>query len=421
MTAVGAFSAAAWPYAAKLAWAPVVDCVSARDAAPRWLLSLCPSLATLGPRKSWIVPVQLASSVLMLAHGPAAAAAVAAGAARGAAAFFLPLVALAATQDVAVDGWALVLLSRSRVGYASTCQTFGTNAGFFLSCAALLALGDPSFCASWSGSPPGVAVWTLAGYLRFWGWAYACVTAAVAVGTTEARAPPGEPLPPRDARRALTRVAAAYADLAAVARLPAVRRLGVLLLTCRLAVLPAEAVAPLALASKGVSTQAVAGLVLLQLPAELVAALLAGRAAAAGSASRAWVGGYWLRLAAAAATTLVVVTMPDGGAAPSSGCMGALAGLGLATAATSALQFTLLGALYARVGDPAMGGAYLTLLNTVANVGLTLPKAVAFWAADAVGLGPASAAALLGGLALGAWYAVAMPALERAPLKAWRA
>ena len=79
------------------------------------------------------------------------------------------------------------------------------------------------------------------------------------------------------------------------------------------------------------------------------------------------------------------------------------------------------GGLLARVGDPAMGGAYLTLLNTVANVGLTLPKAAAFWAADAVGLGPASAAALLGGLALGAWYAVAMPALERAPLKAWRA
>lgn len=33
---------------------------------------------------------------------------------------FLPLNFLAATQDIAVDGWALTMLSRKNVGYAST-------------------------------------------------------------------------------------------------------------------------------------------------------------------------------------------------------------------------------------------------------------------------------------------------------------
>lgn len=44
------------------------------------------------------------------------------------------------TQDIAVDGWALTLLSPPNVGYASTCQTIGTSTGFFTSFTAFLAL-----------------------------------------------------------------------------------------------------------------------------------------------------------------------------------------------------------------------------------------------------------------------------------------
>jgi hypothetical protein len=413
---------ASWPYAAKLAWSPVVDSTAFPGAA--------------GPRKSWIVPVQLASAALMLARGPAAAAAVARGDVAGATAFFLALVALAATQDVAVDGWALTLLSRARVGYASTCQTLGTNASYFLSFTALLALGDGAFCERWLGRGRGAPpLLTLDGYLRFWGLAYLAVTAFVAFATTERRAPPGEPEPPAAdrgkgggaaaTRSAFAEVRAAYAALAAVAALPSVRQLAVVLVTCRLAVLPAEAVAPLALAAKGVSPSALAALVLLQLPAELAAAFVAGAAAARGSAMAAWGRGYWARLAAAAATTAVVAALPDStaaaAAAPTSSTLALLAALGLATAAAAALQFTCLGALYARVGDPAMGGAYLTLLNTIANIGLTLPKAAAFAAVDVWGLQTVSLAALGVGVGLGVWYRGAVAGLEALPLSAWRA
>lgn len=400
---------AAWPYAAKLAWSPVVDS-----------LSLPPPFAP-GPRKSWIVPVQLCSALLMTTRGPAAAAAVAAGDVRHATAFFLALVFLAATQDVAVDGWALTLLSRARVGYASTCQTFGTNAGFFLSFTALLALSDAAFCARWLGVTTG-PLWTLAGYLRFWGAAYAAVTAFVAVATTERRAPPGEPEPPR-AASSLTDVTSTYTSLAAIARLPTVRRLAALLLTCRLAVLPAEAVAPLTLAAKGVPTSSLAALALLQLPAELAAAAVAGVAASKGGALRAWARTYWVRLVAAAATTVVVVSLPATTTAATvpTTTLATLAALGVATAAAAALQFTCLGALYAQVGDPSMGGTYLTLLNTVANIGLTLPKAAACAAVDAWGLGAVSAGALVAGVGLGGWYGRVAPGLEAAPLSAWRA
>ena len=44
--------------------------------------------------------------------------------------FFLNF--LAATQDIAVDGWALTMLKRENVGYASTCNSVGQTAGYFL-------------------------------------------------------------------------------------------------------------------------------------------------------------------------------------------------------------------------------------------------------------------------------------------------
>lgn len=31
-----------------------------------------------------------------------------------------------------------------------------------------------------------------------------------------------------------------------------------------------------------------------------------------------------------------------------------------------------------RISDPSMGGAYLTLLNTIANIGITVPKFFVF-------------------------------------------
>ncbi len=51
---------------------------------------------------------------------------------------------------------------------------------------------------------------------------------------------------------------------------------------------------------------------------------------------------------------------------------GALAAAGLVTSFTSTLMFTALGSFYNRISDPDMGGAYLTLLNTIANMGAPL-------------------------------------------------
>ncbi len=46
-----------------------------------------------------------------------------------------------------------------------------------------------------------------------------------------------------------------------------------------------------------------------------------------------------------------------------------LAVCGLLTSFTSTLMFTAMGSFFNRISDPGMGGAYLTLLNTIANMG----------------------------------------------------
>ena len=43
------------------------------------------------------------------------------------------VVLLRATQDIAVDGWALTMLSKKNVSYASVCNAAGQTFGFFLS------------------------------------------------------------------------------------------------------------------------------------------------------------------------------------------------------------------------------------------------------------------------------------------------
>jgi hypothetical protein len=53
-----------------------------------------------------------------------------------------------ARADVAIDGWALTLLSPRNVSYASAAQLAGLNTGFYLSYPILMALSSPTFrCA----------------------------------------------------------------------------------------------------------------------------------------------------------------------------------------------------------------------------------------------------------------------------------
>jgi PAT family acetyl-CoA transporter-like MFS transporter 1 len=91
-----------WPFSIKLLWAPIVDSVF---------------ISSMGRRKTWLVPVQYTLGLCMIfysffveshlgetaAHQPNVAMLTI---------MFFGLNFLAATQDIAVDGWALTMLDR---------------------------------------------------------------------------------------------------------------------------------------------------------------------------------------------------------------------------------------------------------------------------------------------------------------------
>ena len=182
----------------------------------------------------------------------------------------------------------------------------------------------------------------------------------------------------------------AYQQLWAILKLRPILQLSAVLLTMRLGILAAEGASALKLLEKGVSKESLAMLVLIDFPCELASAVLAGRWAS--NSTRPldpWMVGMWIRLACGFAATYLVSLFPSQGdgldaATPFShpGLFVALGGLGLLTSFSSTLMFTAVGSFYNRISDPEMGGTYLTLLNTIANMGIVLPKLGMFWLMD---------------------------------------
>ncbi|THD19192.1 Acetyl-coenzyme A transporter 1 [Fasciola hepatica] len=183
------FSIAIWPFSLKLAWAPLVDAVYS---------------SRIGRRKTWLIPVQCAIGIdllILASHvdhwfgrepdnpwGPMGVTnpvniiqlTVA----------FFGLTMLAATQDIIVDGWALTMLSKRNLGWASTCNTVGQTVGYVVAFILLLSLESPDVANTYLRRIPveGKGLITFSGFLYFWGVAFLITTAIVAVVKQEAGA-----------------------------------------------------------------------------------------------------------------------------------------------------------------------------------------------------------------------------------------
>ena len=112
------FSMVAYPFAFKLLWAPLVDSVYS---------------SSFGRRKTWIVPAQLAIGMLLLTSSFRVNAML--GSDGGSVdvnkltALFFSFYFLCATQDIAVDGLALTILSERNREYGATCNAIGQTLG----------------------------------------------------------------------------------------------------------------------------------------------------------------------------------------------------------------------------------------------------------------------------------------------------
>lgn len=339
---LGIFSLAIYPYSLKLLWSPIVDAVWS----PRF-----------GRRKSWILPIQLFSGFGMLYMGGRASEMIkAAGAADGSGVwtftrwwFFLVL--LCATQDIAVDGWALTLLSPSNLSYASTAQTVGLTAGSFLSHTVFLAFNSPEFANHWLRKTPGVeGVMTLGGYLIFWGWAYIVVTLGLAVMKREEKADDGDG------------IVKVYKSMLGILKLRNIQGIVIIHLISKIGFQANDAVTNLKLLEKGFSQEDLALTVLIDFPFEIALGYYAGQWSAAYSPLHVWCCGFIGRLAAAVLAQVVVALFPKEGV--QTWYLVTVILSYMVSTFTSTVMFVAISAFHAKIADPVIGGTYMTLLAT---------------------------------------------------------
>ena len=79
-----------------------------------------------------------------------------------------------------MDGWALTMLQKHNRGYASTCNSVGQTAGYFLGNVVFLALNSADFCNAYLRSIPSKhGIVTLSTFLWFWGIVFLITTTLV--------------------------------------------------------------------------------------------------------------------------------------------------------------------------------------------------------------------------------------------------
>lgn len=355
---IGIFTLASYPYSLKLLWSPVVDAIYDRG---------------FGRRKSWIVPVQTLSGFVLLWLG-ANIEPYMENAEQNLGhitAFFFVLVFLSATQDIAVDGWALTLMSQPALSYASTAQTIGINCGYFMSFTVFLAFNSSEFANKFVRTTSSdVPLVSLSQYLTFWGIMYLVMTVLVAAFKREGKSGEAD-------RNGIVNV---YHSMFQVLKLPNIQSLIMIHLVCKVAFQANEAATNLKLLEKGLSKEDLSLIVLIDFPFEVLFGYYAAKWSTGIAPLEPWLIGFLGRLAYAFCNMLVVAMFPANGA--SSWYLLLVMMVHVLGNFMITIQFVCINAFHTQIADPIIGGTYMTTLNTISNLGGQWPRLIVLFGID---------------------------------------
>ncbi|KAK0394552.1 hypothetical protein QR680_000802 [Steinernema hermaphroditum] len=364
------FSFAYWPFSLKLLWAPIVDSIYWKK---------------LGRRKSWMVPCQYLIGIFMLVLSYQVSNIIGSDDQHVNVFFlmsvFLPLNFLAATQDIAVDGWALTMLSRKNVGYASTCNAVGQTAGFFLGNVVFLTLESEDF-ANWFRSEPAKGgLIDLAGFVFFWGWVFIVTTTLVLFfkkeidhsQTPESKEENGEA---GDEDEMELGMVDTYLVLLKIFRLKPMFWMVVVLLTGKFAFAATDGINGLKLIEMGIPKDKLAGLSVYLMPMQILLPWCIGKYTSGPRPLNVFLWAYPYRIFVTGVFALLLFYTPSfrlaSGEYPVTLYALWVAAFCLYQIA-SYCMFVSMMAFNAQISDPKIGGTYMTLLNTLNNLGGNWP------------------------------------------------
>ncbi|XP_025406915.1 acetyl-coenzyme A transporter 1-like isoform X2 [Sipha flava] len=229
------FNVVMLPYTLKLLWAPLVDSFYVKK---------------IGRRKSWLIPIQFLmgscffyisnniNELLPETEKPNIPKLVYV--------FFITTFMIA-TQDIVVDGWSLTILKRHNVGYASTCNTTGLAIGLMIGSTSSVLCTSEKFCNKYLRSTHNIGgIVTLKSLLYAWGILFMFVTILVGIFKKE------KDCTLEDDHVTLN-ISQNYLLLRDIFKLRSIQILGIALLTVKTGFAAADHVSPLKLIDAGVS------------------------------------------------------------------------------------------------------------------------------------------------------------------------
>lgn len=363
------FSFVFWPFSLKLLWAPLVDALY---------------FSRFGRRKSWLVPTQYLLGLFMLCLSVTVNSLLQNEARPNVVtltAVFFMLAFLAATQDIAVDGWALTMLSRENVGYASTCNSVGQTAGYFLGNVLFLALESANFCNKYLRTEPkDTGIVTLSDFLFFWGIVFLVSTTLVAIFKGENEPSKGKTRVQEETQGVME----TYKLLFSIIKMPTVFTFCFLLLTAKMGFSAADAVTGLKLVEAGVPKEQLALLAVPMVPLQILLPVVISKYTAGPRPLDVFYKAFPFRLLIGLGYALLVWWTPSvkqEGGFPFYYYAIVLLSYALHQVALYSMYVACM-AFHAKVSDPLIGGTYMTLLNTVTNLGGNWPSTVALWMVD---------------------------------------
>ena len=405
-----------FPFSLKIIWAPIVDCLY---------------IPSFGRRKTWLIPVQLLTGAVMIAGAPLVNRWIGESTASDPTGsdmekrfdiqiqylvpFFFFLYFLMATQDIAVDGWALTMLSRDNVGYASLCNSIGQSLGVFLANQGFIALSDPLWCQQFLGFSSDKPFLTLDRFMLFWGWVFIVVTLLVLVGKSEGnfkgvchpadtpskssgstpveRSGRSTPDKLEGAHATSTSATAVLSDepdglvdtlrqLYSIFKLPPIHTLCLVLLTCKIAFSAADAVSAFKLQEYGMPKTELSMISPLLMAVGFIIPMVAGKVISA-SPLRVLSVGIKLKLFTSALRWLMVqlcrvVYQSDNLVSRYTFFYSLVVSMVLHEAAGNLIFISFM-TFFSKISDANIGGTYMTFLNTINNLGYIWPTSLALW------------------------------------------
>ncbi|CAF1360381.1 unnamed protein product [Didymodactylos carnosus] len=349
------YSFAFWPFNLKLLWAPIIDSVF---------------IKRFGRRKTWLIPIQLLTGVTLIILSFYIMSFLIERKILILTVIFFCLIFLIASQDVCVDGWALNLLEKANLGWASTCQTVGQTMGLFLGHTVFLTLESKGFSNQYIRKilllpEQSYGIVSFPTFFLLSGMTFIIVTSLIAIFKHEI-----------EDKINSKNIIETYLVTLKLFKKSCIRELTFILLTFQIGFAATNSMTSLKLIQNGVTKES---LIMIGVPLIFVKLLVpfsVSHSTAGPKPLNTFIYSYIPRLVACILVAIFVYVTSLFQILNSKSFhwyyyLIAIILLGINEALVYAMIVSLV-SFFANVSDPKIGGTYMTLLNTIVNLGTNL-------------------------------------------------